>query len=656
MEPSIPIPAYPYPCLIHTTTATPLSTVLPITTLYLIGVATESIDKEKGRLELSSVDLTDINNPTIQLLGSEVDPEHWTAFAPKLCAHYAGSVFPDKKGEVKPTRIHIQQFSKLWSFDSNVLLEDADGGKGGGGNVKVKFENPSDWNKDVSFLSSRQFAIVGQAGESMYGVGMTDSPDLKVGTSWRVLTVDATADVDSYLYRPTQYFPSERAYLAVGTFDTSPVRPVIGHITAFEVNGTSGQIFPAHIMEKLVDIRQPQPVKMNNITISPVAIPVHMGTTAFILDQAKDGSVIIYTITPEMSSDLTLIQASPSSLVPRFNEYMVASATPTASQIIIYSVQDGVPRFNSFDLTVKSWSGPALVTQSTPTPSTATTPGDGSSGGHEGNNGIDSGSTTNGKPNGAVIGGAIAGGLILGILAGLLIVHRKRRRGRDSRKRVTTKGGAPSGQEGAEENMPALSDYQQDLSAPPPPPPPPPHLFESSGSFTTLSSSTMPLTYIPSRPISAPPQTPSLNQCPTVYPPSIPPRPQQPQSHQQQQQQQRQQHRPRRGFSVQDIEVISFPSIHEKHKYEQEQEQKRLQQEQERQQRSHSPQPYGAGRSFSDSDIYQAHPVRTTTVTSGDNTNNRNSSNDGSEAEPYTLPAPFVVAPTPRPHKAELLE
>lgn len=67
--------------------------------------------------------------------------------------------------------------------------------------MKAKFENPKDWTKDVSFLSSRRFAIVGQAGESMYGVGMTDSPDLQVGTSWRVLTVDATADVDSYLYR-----------------------------------------------------------------------------------------------------------------------------------------------------------------------------------------------------------------------------------------------------------------------------------------------------------------------------------------------------------------------------------------------------------------------------------------------------------------------
>lgn len=346
-----------------------------------------------------------------------------------------------------------------------------------------------------------------------------------------------------------------------------------------------------------------------------------------------------------MSPDLTLIQTSPSSLVPRFNEYMVASATPTTSQLIIYSVQDGVPRFNSFDMTAKTWSGPALMAQSLPMPPTVT-PCDGSS-----NNGIDSGNITSGKSNGAVIGGTVAGGLILVILAALFIVQWRRKRGRDSRQRVITKGGASSGPEGSEENMPALSDYQQDLSAPPP------HLTESLGSFTTLSSSTMPLTYIPPRPISAPQQPPPLTQRPVVRPvvrpPAIPPRPQQLQPHQQQ----RQQHRPRRGFSVQDIEIISFPSIHEKHKYEQEQEQKRLQREQERQQSSHLSQPYNTGRSFSDSDIYQAHPVRPTTVNSpGDTNSSWNSSNGGREAKHYILPAPNVVAPTPRPHKTELLE
>ncbi|KAF9320439.1 hypothetical protein BGZ91_004733, partial [Linnemannia elongata] len=339
------------------------------------------------------------------------------------------------------------------------------------------------WNKTVSLLSSKQFAIVGQAGERMYGVGMTDSPDMQVGTSWRALTVNATADAGSYLYRPTLYFPSEKAFLVVGTFAASPLPPVIGHIIAFEFNGASGQIFPAQGMDRLVDIRQPHPIQMNNITLSPVAIPVHMGATAFILDQARDGSVIIYTITPGLSPDLKLIQASPSSLVPRFNEYMMASATPTESQFIVYSIQDGAPRFNSFDLTAKTWSGPALVTQSMPSLPTTTTPDVGSSGGHESSsNGIDSGNTTTGKPNGVIIGGAIAGGLILIILAALFIVQRKRRHGRDSQKRVITKGGKSSGPEDAEENMPVLSDYRQDLSVSLP------YLSETSGSFTFISA------------------------------------------------------------------------------------------------------------------------------------------------------------------------
>lgn len=85
--------------------------------------------------------------------------------------------------------------------------------------------------------------------------------------------------------RPTLYFPSEKAFLVVGTFAASPLPPVIGHIIAFEFNGASGQIFPAQSMDRLVDIRQPHHIQMNNITLSPVAIPVHMGATAFILDQ-----------------------------------------------------------------------------------------------------------------------------------------------------------------------------------------------------------------------------------------------------------------------------------------------------------------------------------------------------------------------------------
>lgn len=73
------------------------------------------------------------------------------------------------------------------------------GGKGGGKGGEVKFEKPKFENKEAVFLSPRQFAIVGQAGENMYAVGMTDSADISLGTSWRGVTVDATADVNSYL-------------------------------------------------------------------------------------------------------------------------------------------------------------------------------------------------------------------------------------------------------------------------------------------------------------------------------------------------------------------------------------------------------------------------------------------------------------------------
>jgi hypothetical protein len=360
--------------------------------------------------------------------------------------------------------------------------------------------------------------------------------------------------------------------------------------------------------------------------------------------QAKDGSVIIYTITPGLSPDLALIQLSPSSLVPRFDEYMVGTATN--SQIIVYSVQENVPRFNSFDMTEKKWTGPALYTQ-TPLDTTfpfPTIPGEGN-GSQGGNNGIDSANNTSETSNGAIIGGSIAGGLFLIILVALFfVIQRKRRRNREghNRKGSLTGRGNASGQspKGADESIPALSDYQQDLSAPQP------HLFESSGPYNTLSSSTMPLSYIPPRPSSAPPQPPIVNQNRAVAPPHLHRQQQQQPSHQQQQR--RQQQQPRRGFSVQDIEVISFPSIHEKYKYEQEQEKQRLQREQERQ-RSDPSYPYSPVRSFSDSTIYQAHPVRTTVDIASQGNNNGGSTHGRGEDDPDNPPTPFVVAPTTAP-------
>lgn len=48
----------------------------------------------------------------------------------------------------------------------------------------------------TSFLSPRQFAIVGQAGNIMYGVGNTDDLGPNANSSWSSLVVTGTAEVN----------------------------------------------------------------------------------------------------------------------------------------------------------------------------------------------------------------------------------------------------------------------------------------------------------------------------------------------------------------------------------------------------------------------------------------------------------------------------
>ncbi|KAK3829706.1 MAG: hypothetical protein J3R72DRAFT_479068 [Linnemannia gamsii] len=645
------IPTYSFPCLAHSTDNTALFLVGVTDTIGLINVS---------QLEFNTVDLTYIDTPSVRLLHSEVDLKRWSPSAPKLCSNYPGAITmsnkPERGGRAVNPRIHIQQFSGSWTFDLNAVPGLAAGGGGGvgvGGAGDTTFEKPKKNNKNnlssVSFLSPKQFAIVGQAGENMYGVGMTDEVNKKVGSSWRMFVVDATEDVNSLVSGPPQWSPSETTLLALGTFITTTTTTAgsIGHLTAFDSTGTSGQIFPTVSSDKQVQIRSPFPVQMNNITLSSGAIPVHQGGTGFILDQAKDGTVLIYSITPGQSPDLLPVQPVPASNVPRFSEFMVATSTTggSDSRIVIYSVIEGNPRFNSFDVGVKVWSGPALIPQSIPfgrsgggglIPTTSLPDSGNRNGGSGNGNGVDGSGSSGKAPSGAVIGGAVAGGLILIVLAALFIVRSRKQRSSHAshREKGSNRGGVASAlgreengtdEEGGEEEGLALSDYhrhhQETLSSRPAPGEF--RSFASAGSFATSnttasSSSAVPLIYM-----SPPPLAPRPNSTPPISLPLLAQRPLLSQT--QPQHQQQQQHV--------------------------------------------TQQLYNAGRFFSDSTIYQAQqPIRAATFphrmdTYSPNRNqaingngNGDDDEDDNDEEPYTLPAPIIVAPTPKPHKAELFD
>lgn len=170
MSQPIPIPAYDFPCLIQST-ATPSKA----TTFYLIG-AQENI------LELCAFDIGNINNQSCQKLQSDHD-NGWRRNAPKLCFNYAGS---------GSFRTHVQQFSIGATYDANIMLV------ANATNVTVTYEKPTvptGAAPPLSFLSPKQFAIVGQAGNIMYGVGNTDG--LGTVSSWYSLVVTGAAQVNS---------------------------------------------------------------------------------------------------------------------------------------------------------------------------------------------------------------------------------------------------------------------------------------------------------------------------------------------------------------------------------------------------------------------------------------------------------------------------
>ncbi|KAG9064344.1 hypothetical protein KI688_003532 [Linnemannia hyalina] len=371
----------------------------------------------------------------------------------------------------------------------------------------------------------------------------------------------------------------------------------------------------------------------------------------------NDGSVTIYTITPGTPTALTLIRAAPSSSVPLFTNSMVGSAT--ASQIVIYSLQKGNPVFNSFDRTTLIWSGPGLAPQS------PLTPGDGNGGNGDGGAGTDSGNSSSGTSNAAVIGGAVAGVLILVLIAAFFIVRRKRQRrgrGRISQKHHLAGGQGQGGGSGGssdlgaeerEENKPVLSDYQHQqnrVSL---------QMAESSrGSIITLnSSSTAPLVYAPHQSSTRPnAHFPGQSQ-PTSAPLTVPQQLQLQQQQIQQQQQQQQQQQSRRGVS-QGMEVLSLPAILEQHPFEQQsegddEELRKLEQESPFVARPYSNVPaFSYPTAYQDQPRHQHLPVRTTVI----NPYSGASVVDDEEQEPYVLPDPIIVAPTPVPHKAELLD
>ncbi|KAG0307521.1 hypothetical protein BGZ97_000369 [Linnemannia gamsii] len=378
------IPAYSNPCL------APASN----TSVYLIGVS----DITQGRLEVNTIDLSNIASPKLTSTIFNANPYQWSNTAPKFCSHYptyqAPKNAPDTQGA-----IHIQQFGVGWTNDANVYPANG------------MFDPPSGFD-DVAYVNPKLFATVGNAGANGFVLAMTNTTDYWVG-----LRSNATDSYSTLYDFDLKVFPSSRPFLAVGTYTGTAKAPARGNAIVFDT-ARSGTIYTAtgydtpdtQVKGPTLILSAPQLVSMKNVVLTNDAIPVSSNSGAYILDKAPDSSTTIYYINPSQSA--VLQQVVVTGKAPAFISSMIATATPT--QIVLYSIQTGGPRFSVFDFATKTWANPNIVTL-----------GDPSTGGGSLNGGLDvTGSKT---PLAAIAGGTVGVLALIALIVFLVIRHRRRR-------------------------------------------------------------------------------------------------------------------------------------------------------------------------------------------------------------------------------------
>ncbi|KAG0262183.1 hypothetical protein BGZ95_004073 [Linnemannia exigua] len=388
------IPLYLKPCLVPSSS----------NTIYLVGIASS----REGILEANSIELTNINTPTIKQIASQVNAIAWSSSQPLACHPYAGLGTSTTYSNGSP--FLVAQFGAFKTFFANV--------NPAGGTI----EQPTRF-AEVAFTSPRNFALTGaSAGGSDWVLALTNTTVEGTGSYWSGIRFNGTAAVASNYNFGMSVALSANPLLTVGTYSVDSTLG-LGYITMFDYVGggvsytTMGTMSDINTpKDRIINLSNPHAVTMNGITLTTNAIPVTAGETAFILDQGSDGSTVVYYIKPSTSSQLTplLIKGQ----VPKFSNLL--SATALNAQIVIYSGSIGSPpSFNSLDTTTGTWTGPGLVAPNLPSTSGASLPS--SSNGANGGGG-------EAKSNvAAIIGGAVGGLVVIALVAFLFIRNRRKK-------------------------------------------------------------------------------------------------------------------------------------------------------------------------------------------------------------------------------------
>ncbi|KAF9164477.1 hypothetical protein DFQ26_001411 [Actinomortierella ambigua] len=378
---SYPTYAYRYPCVVQDP--------LDPTCVFVLGVNGSA----GTTLELTRVDISNINNPVPRRLNSETDATVWSSTADRAC-----DIHPrDTWIQGVPT-FYLRQFGGR-SYMTNFL---------GNGSFTQSFSmNPP-------LLSSKLYSAVGAYGDHKWVTTVATAADSVTGSPWSGLDIFRNA-TGTWIYGSfqIQQYPPADARLSVGTFSTATNMPVFGYVTVFDSTGSNGQVFPTtssfqteESSTSLQALAAPMNVDMDGITLSADAISTTMGSTGYIVDKAADGSAVLYSISPDARSTPKLTRVAVSGNVPPFMVGRTSTVLDSNKLLLFGGLQNGTPTtvFHCFDSSTRTWSGPNLVKPSIPPPPPPTP-----------------------SPNiGAIIGGVAAAVIVLG-LALFFIIRRYRR-------------------------------------------------------------------------------------------------------------------------------------------------------------------------------------------------------------------------------------
>ncbi|KAG9070812.1 hypothetical protein KI688_008353 [Linnemannia hyalina] len=372
------------------------------TGVYLAGVSTA------GTLAVYSVDISNPNSPTIAHLATNVYSS-WSPQAKKACI-----AFPGLQGTAN-TPFLVQQF-----------------GVGSTAQVNV-YPNGTTWGafsfNSISFMSPQLYNYAGASKESVWITAVTNNTYVG-GGPWTGMRLNAT-DMFATIADPVlSNYPSSTPLVSVGTYIPTANTPAQGYTIVFDLLG-GGSVYTALDTavsmtgaDRVISLSSPRAVDMGGIKLTSNVIPVTMVGVAYLLDQALDGTTVLYTIDPSQDSKLQRVSFPGSA--PLFSPNM--QATALGSQIVTYGSGSGsaASPFNTFDTIAATWSGPGLVVPSpiTPTSTSASTypsPTSKQTG--------EEGDTESKTPIGAIIGGVVGALVIIALIVFFVIRSRRKNRG-----------------------------------------------------------------------------------------------------------------------------------------------------------------------------------------------------------------------------------